>query len=68
MPRRRVSVPKADRKQIALLKTDTPRKVVFGDYATLVLSDTAVVFVEWTSFQAPEMASRSNFQRGSHWW
>jgi len=26
------------------IKNDTPRKVVFGDYATLVLSDTAVLF------------------------
>ena len=34
------------------IKTDTPRKVVFGDYATLVLSDTAVVFAGMDQFSS----------------
>ena len=34
------------------IKTDTPRKVVFGEYATLVLSDTAVVFAGMDQFSS----------------
>ena len=34
------------------IKSDTPRKVVFGDYATLVVSDTAVLFVGMEQFSS----------------
>lgn len=34
------------------IKTDTPRKVVFGEYGTLVLSDTAVVFAGMDQFSS----------------
>ena len=34
------------------IKTDTPRKVVFGEYSTMVLSDTAVVFAGMDQFSS----------------
>lgn len=32
------------------IKTDTPRKVIFGEYATIVVSDTAVLFAGMDQF------------------
>ena len=32
------------------IKTDTPRKITIGDYSTLILSDTAVVFAGFDVF------------------
>jgi hypothetical protein len=34
------------------IKTDMPRRVVFGEYSTLVLSDTAVLFVGMDQFSS----------------
>ena len=34
------------------IKNDTPRKVVFGEYSTIVLSDTAVVFTGFDQFSS----------------
>ena len=34
------------------IKTDTPRKVVFGEYSTIVLSDTAVLFAGMDQFSS----------------
>ena len=34
------------------IKIDTPRKVVFGEYSTLVLSDTAVAFAGMDQFSS----------------
>jgi uncharacterized protein (TIGR02246 family) len=34
------------------IKTDTPRKIVFGEYSALVLSDAAVVFVGMDQFSS----------------
>jgi uncharacterized protein (TIGR02246 family) len=34
------------------IKTDTPRKVVFGEYSTVLLSDTAVVFAGMDQFSS----------------
>lgn len=34
------------------LRTDMPRKVVFGEYSTLVLSDTAVLFAGMDEFSS----------------
>ena len=43
------------------IKTDVPRKVVFGKYSTIVLSDTAVVFAGLDQFSSTKEGKTIDF-------